>query len=113
MKSTRRRRFPATEVRRGGVCRRPSVTILEALDDPKLFGPHFEGSTWAPWKALLRAILALPLSDTDTELLRAATGRQAPRRALSRGLGRRGSPLRQESDCGRGGDLDRRLSELA
>jgi hypothetical protein len=31
------------------------VNILEALDDPSLFGPHFRGPSWTAWRAFLTA----------------------------------------------------------
>ena len=29
------------------------MNILDAMDDTALFAPHFRGSTWAPWRAIL------------------------------------------------------------
>jgi hypothetical protein len=52
---------------------RPALTILDALDDPNLFAPHFAGDTWQPWRSFLAALFGLPLPD-DQELLRSATG---------------------------------------
>jgi hypothetical protein len=37
------------------------VNILEALDDPNLFAPHFKGDSWVGWKAMLGALFALPM----------------------------------------------------
>lgn len=54
------------------------MNLLEAMDDQQLFGPHFEGPSWEPWKALLRVVFALPLSESDLALFRAVTGRQEP-----------------------------------
>jgi hypothetical protein len=31
------------------------VNIIEALDDPALFQPHFRGSSWAAWRSFLTA----------------------------------------------------------
>jgi hypothetical protein len=28
-------------------------TILEALDDPNLFAPHFRRDSWQPWRSAL------------------------------------------------------------
>ena len=36
-------------------------TIIECLDDPALFAPHFVGDTWRPWRAFLAALFGLPL----------------------------------------------------
>jgi hypothetical protein len=39
--------------------KRPVPTILEALDHPGLFGPHFRGDSWNAWRAFL-GCLSLP-----------------------------------------------------
>src|SRR5437773_152096 len=54
------------------------MTILEALDDPKLFGSAFTGSTWAAWRAFLAALFGLPLEPGALALYRAHTGRETP-----------------------------------
>jgi hypothetical protein len=56
----------------------PDSTIIDALDNPELFAPHFRGDTWRPWRAFLKALFALPLSDSEAETYRACTGRTAP-----------------------------------
>ncbi len=55
-----------------------TLNIIEALDDPALFAPHFRGHTWQPWRAFLAALFALPMGDDALDLYRAHTGRQAP-----------------------------------
>ena len=35
------------------------MNILQALDDPNLFKPHFKGKSWAAWRAFLAALFAL------------------------------------------------------
>jgi hypothetical protein len=50
------------------------VNILEAMDDPELFGPHFQGRSWNRWRAFLAALFALPLSEPDLALYRHHTG---------------------------------------
>jgi len=54
------------------------VNILEALDDPHLFAPHFVGSSWAAWKGFLAALFALSAPDGTTEAYGACTGRAKP-----------------------------------
>lgn len=54
------------------------MNILEALDDPDLFAPHFKGGTWGPWRAFLAALFALPMDDAALALYRAHTGRTEP-----------------------------------
>jgi len=55
----------------------PQLHILEAMEDPHLFGPHFRGSSWGPWKAFLAALFALPMDEAQAALYRHHTGRQA------------------------------------
>jgi hypothetical protein len=55
------------------------LTILDAINDPKLFGPWFEPkSSWLAWTAFLAALFGLPMT-TDERGERedqASTGRQ-------------------------------------
>ena len=39
----------------------PSVTILDAMRDPLLFGPWFKDGTWDSWMVFLSALFGLPL----------------------------------------------------
>ena len=52
------------------------MTILEALEDPQLFGSAFTGKTWAAWRTVLAALFALPPSGEDVARFRALTGRK-------------------------------------
>jgi hypothetical protein len=52
-------------------------TIIDALDDPLLFAPHFKGSSWESWKAFLAALFGLPLSQPHLDAFRRCTGRSA------------------------------------
>ena len=74
------------------------MNIIEALDDPSLFAPHFRGDTWGPWRAFLAALFALPMSDAALELYQAHTGRQtapmAPFKEAALIIGRRGGKSR-------------------
>ena len=54
------------------------MNVLEALDDPKLFGAAFAGATWRPWRAFLAALFGLPLDAAALELYRRHTGRAEP-----------------------------------
>lgn len=73
------------------------MTILEALDDPALFGPHFKGATWTAWRVFLAALFALGFDDAAGSYL-AATGRQnwpaAPFDEAALMVGRRGGKSR-------------------
>jgi hypothetical protein len=54
------------------------VNILEGIEDPKVFGQHFRGETWAAWMVFLAALFALPMTPAQLELYRQCTGRSSP-----------------------------------
>ena len=57
-----------------------SLTILDAIADPKLFRPSFKDpKTWSAWWAFLATLFGLALDDDQFALLRQCTGRQQPR----------------------------------
>ena len=56
----------------------PALSIIEALDDPALFQPWFRGSSWVGWRAILKAIYSLPLSDAEQIFFRSISGNRAP-----------------------------------
>jgi hypothetical protein len=70
------------------------MNIVEALDHPELFAPHFTGATWLPWGAFLAALFGLPLDDAALAIYRHHTGRvTAPLAAFTEAcvvVGRRG-----------------------
>ncbi len=53
-------------------------SIIEAMEDPALFGPWFRGPSWQPWRSFLRIAFGLPLSDEDLALFKQCTGRTVP-----------------------------------
>jgi hypothetical protein len=57
----------------------PTLTILDAVSDPKLFAPWFrDEATWRAWFVFLAALFALPMTDEELEIYRAHTGRTTP-----------------------------------
>ena len=56
----------------------PSLDIIAAMDDPELFQPWFPGKTWDPWRVVLKAIFALPMSDEEKEFFRTIADRDPP-----------------------------------
>ncbi len=74
------------------------MNILEALDDPNLFGGMFDGPSWKPWRAFLAALFGLPLAGDDLATFQALTGRHsAPLAAFAEAaliVGRRGGKSR-------------------
>lgn len=54
------------------------MTILEALDDPRLFGSAFAAPTWGAWRAFLAILFGLQLDPAALEVYRRHTGRDVP-----------------------------------
>jgi hypothetical protein len=54
------------------------VNIVQALDHPALFGPHFRGNTWHAWRVFLAALFALPMSEAGHVTYQHHTGRTEP-----------------------------------
>ncbi len=54
------------------------VTIPDAMHDPQLFGPWFEGASWRAWEAFLTALFGLPMSADAGMLYATHTGRTTP-----------------------------------
>ncbi len=56
------------------------MNILQAIDDPALFGPWFKNpTTWAAWRAFLCALFALPMTIEQRAIYGECTGRfEAP-----------------------------------
>lgn len=54
-------------------------TLLDALDDPKLFAPWFrDAETWQSWRAFLAALFGLPMTDDERAIFTACTAREHP-----------------------------------
>lgn len=72
----------------------PSVTIVEAMQDPALFGERFGADSWETWRTLLAAFYGLPLSGPQADTVRKLTARSAAApttlRELWMPIGRRG-----------------------
>ena len=54
------------------------MNILQALDDPKVFGDFFRAGTWVVWRVFLAALFGLPMTDDQLTAYRRFTGRSAP-----------------------------------
>jgi hypothetical protein len=58
---------------------RPPLTILDAINDGKLFAPWFKDrETWAAWFAFLAALFALPMTPDQLAIFQRCTGRTEP-----------------------------------
>ncbi|MCC5795261.1 MAG: hypothetical protein JJT85_11080, partial [Chromatiales bacterium] len=56
------------------------MNILRAMSDPAVMGQHFTGPSWQPWRAVLAAAFALPMTDEQHEVFaKLSGGREAPR----------------------------------
>lgn len=53
-------------------------TIIDAMEDPRLFGSDFTKESWSAWKAFLKAVFILPMTDSEMDLFRQCTGREKP-----------------------------------
>ena len=51
------------------------MNILDALNDPEMFAPFFQGASWDRWRVFLAATSGLRLSDSEMEVFRHHTGR--------------------------------------
>ena len=54
------------------------MNIVDAMLDPELFQPWFKGPSWEPWRCVLRAAYALPMSVSDKAFLQAVAAREPP-----------------------------------
>ena len=74
------------------------ISLSRALDDPNLFGPHFTGKSWAPWKVFLAALFAEAADEAAQAVYRERTGRKtwptAPFTEAAVIVGRRGGKSR-------------------
>lgn len=52
------------------------MNIIEAMEDPHLFGGHFSGETWNNWKALLAGFYGLAMDEQAAATFKELTGRQ-------------------------------------
>lgn len=69
------------------------MNILEAMEDPHLFGGHFSGDTWSNWKALLAGFYGLPMDKGAADTFHELTRREPPQSAADElwlAIGRRG-----------------------
>jgi hypothetical protein len=65
---------------------KPALTIVNALDDERLFKPWFRGDSWNNWRAILKAAYALPMSPAEVEFFRSVAGGREPPRSQVREL---------------------------
>jgi len=69
------------------------VKFITALQDPKLFGPHFQGSSYRMWRIVAKVISRVKLTKEEAELFHEISKRtDVPKqvRELCAIMGRRG-----------------------
>ena len=59
--------------------RKPKVSIADALQDSRLFAPHFRGPSWDTWRTVLKAAFGERLSTTEREVFQTVAGRAPPK----------------------------------
>jgi len=63
-----------------------TITILNAVDDPHLFGQHFKhAQSWSAWRVFLAILFGLPLTDDQRRSFKECTGRSSPGGRQQRG----------------------------
>jgi hypothetical protein len=53
------------------------LTLIEAMNDPNLFGPWFHDKSWASWRAFLKVLFGICLSSEEALIFEDCTFRQA------------------------------------
>ena len=61
------------------------MTIIEAMADEQLFKPLFRTpETWRPWRAYLKSLFGLRMTEEELEVFHSCTGREVPPSGQSR-----------------------------
>jgi hypothetical protein len=58
--------------------KRAALSVVDAMNDPRLLGDHFKGSSWNRWKATLKAAYAEKLTDDELALFKEVAERDPP-----------------------------------
>ena len=53
------------------------ITILDAVEDPNLFGTQFDVASWRTWLVALKALFGLSMTETESDAFRRMTRRDA------------------------------------
>lgn len=48
------------------------------MNDPELFGPWFDGASWDGWRAVLKGMFAVTMSDLERDFFRSVSEREPP-----------------------------------
>ena len=92
---------------------RRRMTIIEAMSDPLLFGPWFDGSSWRQWRVFLAALFGEPIAEADAALYHQHTVERRRRWPSPRGLGCCGSARWEKPHCRAGRGVLRTFRDYA
>jgi hypothetical protein len=59
------------------------ISVVDAMNSPQLFGPHFAGASWNTWRACIKATFAEPMSDDELAAFRSVAEREPPKKRVS------------------------------
>ncbi len=62
------------------------IGISDVMSNAKLLGPHFYGSSWNTWRAVLKAMSAERMSAGEIETFRSVAGRDPPTQPVSQAV---------------------------
>jgi hypothetical protein len=62
------------------------MNIVQAMNDPSLFEPWFEGSSWDGWRSVLKAAFAPPMTEAEVAFFKRVAGGREPPKARVREL---------------------------
>jgi hypothetical protein len=65
------------------VSKHATIGVADAMNSPKLFGPHFAGDSWNTWRSVLRATFAEPMDEAEIATFRSVAERDPPKRRVS------------------------------
>lgn len=58
------------------------TSIIQVLDDPKLFAPFFKGLSWNMWRSVLAAAHGIKLTKAERALFQAVAERDPPKKPV-------------------------------
>jgi hypothetical protein len=65
------------------VSKHTTIGVVDAMNSPPLFGPHFAGASWNVWRAVLKATFAEPMDDAEIATFRSVAERDPPKRRVA------------------------------
>ena len=54
------------------------MNIIDAISDQNLYASWFPGASWDPWRVVLKAIFAIPMTDAEEKFFRTIADRDQP-----------------------------------